>query len=148
MSPHVGKIAILIAFCGGFILFGLISAASSVSDWRNRRHSLTWPGVVGVITKSVRRRANKNLKRLEYKYNVNGKAYAASRAAFMRVPYSTPLHKVYRTGQTVYVRYDPADPARAVLEPGTPFLAILAEALIPILLIGFGVVGLFYGFKR
>ena len=46
------------------------------------------------------------------------------------------------------MRYNPANPAEAVLEPGAPVLGILAEALVALLLFGFGGVGLYYGLIR
>jgi hypothetical protein len=85
---------------------------------------------------------------LEYRYAVAGQEYTGWRAAYVRVPYRRPLYKLYRPGQTVAVRYDPASPAEAVLEPGVPMLGVLAEALVPVLLIGLGGAGLFYGLIR
>ncbi len=144
----MSKTLILFAFCGGFILFGLAAAGSLYVDIRNGGKSLTWPTAEGTITYSARRRGKSTLKRLEYEYAAAGAVHTASRAAFLRTPYVAPTHEVYREGQRVAVRYDPADPARAVLEPGAPLLAILAHALVPVLLIGFGSAGLYYGLRR
>jgi len=144
----MARLIVLLGFCGAFILFGLLSAASSFSDFRSGQQSLLWPTTEGEITRSVRRRGNRKLKSLEYQYTVNATSYVATRVAFMRTPYVKPIYKTYRTGQRVSVHYDPADPGRAVLEPGTPILAVVAEFLVSILLIIIGSAGLFYGFRR
>ena len=135
----MSKTIVLFLFCGALILFGLLTAADLYRDIRLGGASLEWPTAEGEITYSVRRRSKSNLKSLEYSYAV---------AAFLRVPYVAPTHALYRTGQKVDVRFDPADPSRAVLEPGAPALAILAHAILPILLIGFGGAALFYGLRR
>ena len=142
------RIVILLGFCGAFILFGLISAAALVGDLGSARQSLSWPSAEGTITRSVRRRGSRLLKSLEYRYSVSGTTYSATRAAFLRVPYSKPIHETYRTGQRVSVRYDPSEPGRAVLEPGAPILAVIAGSLVPALLIVIGSAGLFYGLRR
>ena len=142
------KTFVLILFCGAFILFGMIGAVSLYSDVRAGAMSLTWPAAEGEITYSVRRRGKSRLKRLEYRYAVDGVEYAGTEAAFLRLPYVAPTHEIYRTGQRVAVRHDPADPARAVLEPGAPALAIALYALVPILLIGFGSASLVLGLRR
>ena len=144
----MAKIIMLTGFCGAFILFGLLSAAASLSDFRSGQQSLSWPSTEGKITRSVRRRGNRKLKSLEYQYTVSATTYIGSRAAFMRTPYVKPVYKTYRTGQRVSVNYDPTDPGQAVLEPGVPILALIAESLVPILLVIAGSAGLFYGFRR
>ncbi len=144
----MARLVVLFGFCGAFILFGLMSAAASLGDFRNGQQSLSWPSTEGEITQSVRRRGSRKLKALEYRYTVNGTAHAGTRVAFMRTPYVKPVYKTYRTGQRVRVHYDPTDPGQAVLEPGTPILAVIAESLVPILLIFGGSAGLFYGFRR
>lgn len=142
------KTLVMWAFCGAFILFGVIAAVDSVRDARKGIRSEIWPIAEGEILRAQKRRGSKNLKRFEYRYVVSGQEYLGTRAAFIRVPYSRPLYRTYRSGQAVDVRYNPADPAEAVLEPGAPFLGLLAEALVPLLLIGFGVAGLYYGAIR
>ena len=144
----MAKLVVLLGFCGAFILFGLLSAAASLSDFRYGQQSLSWPSTEGEITQSVRRRGSRLLKSLEYRYTVGTTTYVGTRAAFMRTPYVKPIHETYRTGQRVGVHYDPTDPGRAVLEPGVPILAVIAESLVPILLIIVGSAGLFYGLRR
>ncbi len=142
------KLIVLLGFCGAFILFGLISAAASLGDFRNGQESLSWPSTEGEVTLSVRRRGKSRLKPLEYRYTVSGTTYLGTRAAYMRTPYVKPIHETYRTGQRVTVYYDPADPERAVLEPGVPLLAAIADSLVPSLLMTVGAAGLIYGFRR
>lgn len=148
MKQRWTKVIILLGFCGGFILFGLLAAGSTVVDLRDAWASQDWPATEGEVTYSTKRRSRKNLKSLEYGYTVNQTAYLATRAAFIRVPYTKPVYRIYHKGQRVDVRYDPADPSRAVLEPGAPVLGIIAEMAVPALLIMFGSAGLFFGFRR
>ncbi len=84
----------------------------------------------------------------EYRYTVDGRAYTNWHAAFVRVPYVNPLHEAYPTGRTVTVHYDPADPERAVIEPGAPVLGVLAEAIVAAVMFGIAGVLVFYGFLR
>lgn len=143
-----GKTAILAAVCGAFVLFGLIAAADSIGDTRRGLQSQAWPTAEGEILRAQKRRGKSRLKRFEYRYTVSGQEYLSSRAAFIRTPYLRPLHRVYSSGQAVDVRYNPDDPAEAVVEPGAPLLGLLAEALVPLLLIGFGGAGFYFGAVR
>ena len=142
------KTVILAGICGAFILFGVIAAVGTAVEMRAGLRSLDWPMAEGEITRSERRRANSRLKRLEYRYAVAGQEYTGWRAAYVRVPYWRPTYKLYRPGRAVAVRYDPENPAEAVLEPGAPVVGVLTDALVPLLLVGFGGIGLFYGLKR
>jgi len=142
------KTAVLAGVCGLLILFGAVAAVNAVIAVRSGFASLGWPEAPGDILRAERRSGVKNLKKFEYSYSVDGRQYTSTRAAFVRVPYLNPLHRTYSAGQRVAVRYDPADPAEAVLEPGAPSLAILAEAVVPVLLVGFGAAGLYYGAAR
>ena len=148
MNPRWTRAIVLIGFCGAFIAFGLIAAVDSYADFSDARHSLEWQTAEGEITYSVRRRSRSKLKTLEYTYRVGQKTYMASRAAFIRVPYSTPVYKTYRKGQKVKVRYDPRNPARAVLEPGAPVLGIIAEFAVSAILILIGAAGLVFGLRK
>ncbi len=144
----MSRIVVLAGIFGAFILFGIFGAAASFGDLRTGLQSVSWPSTEGRIIRSVRRRGNTRLKSVEYEYRVDGVTYAGSRVAFMRIPYSEPPYKTYRTGQAVTVRYDPDDHALAVLEPGAPTLAVISEFFVPSLLIGIGASGLFFGSRR
>lgn len=143
------KHIVLWLFCGAFLLFGAIAAVSAVRDIRTGIESEAWPVAEGTILRAQKRRGKSRLKRFEYSYVVSGETYLSTRAAYLRVPYLRPLHRIYQAGQSVEVRYDPADPTRAVIEPGVPVLGLVAEVLVPMLLIAIGGAGLYYGaFRR
>jgi hypothetical protein len=143
------KNPILWLICGAFILFGAIAGVSTVHDVRKGLQSEAWPIAEGTVLRAQKRRGRSKLKRFEYEYSVSGETYLSTRAAFVRVPYMRPLHRTYQAGQSVDVRYDPADPSQAVIEPGVPVLGLFAEALVPLLLIAMGGAGLYYGaFRR
>lgn len=143
-SPAV-QTAIVIGFFGLFLGFGVLAAVDLVLEVRRGLAARDWPVAEGTVVLATSRAPNSSLKRLEYAYAVDGTEYSSTKAAFVRVPYTNPLHEVYERGQAVAVRYDPDDPARAVLEPGAPALGVLAEAVVPLVMLSLGGAGLFYG---
>ncbi len=139
---------VLILICGAFLAFGGIAAVSSYKDIQAGLASKIWPTAEGEILKAQRHRGkSKNKKRFEYRYAVDGTEHSSTRAAFVRPPYIDPLYKKYSSGQAVQVHYDPADPARSVVEPGAPIFGALAEAITPLIMFGLGVAGLFFGLR-
>lgn len=139
---------VLLALCGAFILLGLLAAVDTTSEVRDGLAARAWPAVEGEVVLSRRHQGRTRLKDFEYRYSVAGQDYTGWRAAFVRVPYVNPLHEAYPAGSRVTVRYHPADPARAVIEPGAPALGVLAEAIVPAVMLGIGGVLVFYGFVR
>ena len=139
---------VLGAFCGAFILLGLLAAADTAGEVRDGLAAAGWPTVEGEVVLSRRHQGRTRLRDFEYRYTVDGEDYASSRSAFVRVPYVDPLHAAYPAGSRVTVHYDPGEPARAVIEPGAPLLGILAEALVSVVMLGIGGVLVFYGFLR
>lgn len=142
-----GKI-VLAGICGLFLAFGVAAALALVARTSSGLSSLEWPSVEGQIVLAKRHQGRSRLKRFEYRYLVDRVAYTGGRAAFVRVPYVDPLYRKYRSGMPVRVYYDPDDPKRSVVEPGAPLAGVLAEALVPLVMIGLGVAGLFYGFRQ
>ena len=140
--------AVLAAICGLFLAFGVAAALALATRTSHGLASLEWPSVKGEIVLAMRHTGRNNLKRFEYRYSVGRAAYTGGRAAFVRVPYVDPLYRKYRSGMPVRVYYDPGDPARSVVEPGAPLAGVLAEAIVPLVMLGLGAAGLFYGFRR
>ena len=99
--------------------------------------SRAWPAVRGTVTRRWGRTG------IEYAYDVGGRRFAASRVRFALAP---PIDVAFTTrkcllmpravgacryerNDAVAVHYDPADPRRAVLEPGVPLRLIAWLAL-------------------
>ena len=139
---------VLAALCAAFGLLGLLAAVDTVGEVRNGLAARGWPTVEGEVILSRRHAGRTRLKDFEYGYSVAGQDYTSSRAAFLRVPYVDPLHETYPSGRRVTVHYDPEDPSRAVIETGAPALAVLAEAVMPAVMLGIAGVLVFYGFIR
>ena len=139
---------VLGAFCGAFLLLGLLAAIDTVGDVHSALAAESWPTVEGQVVLSRRHQGRTRLRDFEYRYTVDGTEYASHRAAFVRVPYVDPLHAAYPSGSRVTVHYDPGDPARAVIEPGAPLLGIFAESVVALVMLGIGGVLAFYGFLR
>lgn len=95
---------------------------------RNARASAGWPVVQGVITESEIEFSTDEdgdtwTPRVAYTYMVNGLSYENYTIKFGETSYGSErtaleVQARYPIGQTVDVYYDPADPDRAVLEPG------------------------------
>lgn len=141
---------VLVIICGLFLSFGILTAVTTLDEVHTGLASRDWPTVDGKILLAQRHRGRKsrNIKRFEYRYAVDGTEHISTRAAFIRVPYIDPLHRKYRSGQAIKVHYDPSDPTRSVIEPGAPVLGVLAKALVPLVMAGLGVAGLFFGLKQ
>lgn len=139
---------VLAALCGAFALLGLLAALDTVGEVRAGLAARAWPTGEGEVVVSRRHQGRTRLGDFEYRYSVAGQDYASWRAAYLRVPYVNPLHETYPSGSTVTVHYDPEDPARAVIETGAPLLAVFAEAVMPVVMLGIAGVLVFYGFIR
>ena len=100
--------------------FLFISARKKITA---ARASVTWPSVPGVITASVRgRRMLRQQPQIAYSYAVNGQPLIGNKTTFSGavLPKETDAYLArYPVGQPVNVFYSPANPAEAVLEPGS-----------------------------
>lgn len=112
-------------------VFFLVGAGLTWWGWtivRNARASASWPTVQGMITEtdlefSTDEDGDTWTPRVAYTYLVNGISYENFTIKFGETSYgseSTAREVLvrYPVGQAVTVYYDPADPDRAVLEPG------------------------------
>lgn len=93
-----------------------------------------WPKVRGqIIESSFDTGPSAGLPKVEYAYTIGGATYHASAVAFGLPPDRAALHTAtrYRSGDAVWVFYDPAAPVRAVLHPGGSALRkLLAEPIV------------------
>ena len=101
--------------------------------------SRNWPIAPGIITESsmqsnyspTGRRGRSRSARITYRYPVNGKFYNNDVISYGKDFFENDYTqlRLYSQGSRVEVRYDPGNPARAVLDPGAglvPVLAVLA----------------------
>lgn len=107
----------------GVLLFGaLLSAILPI--WRGQalaRASETWPKVRGQIIESNAGESSlRLLPKIEYEYTVGTAKFHASAIAygFPADAHSSLVKLRVRSGDVVWVYYDPQNPARAVLLPG------------------------------
>ena len=114
------------------LVFGLYMAVQG-------ERSRNWPTAPGIITESEvqssrsltgRRRRFRSV-HITYRYPVNGTFYTNDVISYGKDFFENEYTQVrlYSQGSRVEVRYDPGNPARAVLDPGAglvPVLALLA----------------------
>lgn len=143
MLVHFGAQAAFLA-CG-LTALGLIIIATGVVGALPGRGSLKWPSTEGEILSSevaFDPMSGRERAQLRYRYTVDGKSYTGSRVTFNGDTLFSAgsgearAAEVQRSpaGQAVRVYYDPADPARSVLVPGSG-----PQSMIPI-----GIGGLFF----
>ena len=133
------------AFAAIGVLFLTLSALDFVSAILSSR----WPTVRGRITESTFLETGDGegmsfRAAIAYAYTVDGVFHTAKRVRFgdrVELPFPrTPARMVdaYPLGREVDVRYNPNDPAEAVLEPG-PSLFIVGGIVLGVVFIGAGV---------
>jgi hypothetical protein len=109
-----------IAFAIGLVVY--------VTQFRLGLHadaSKKWPTASGTVTASALEPLPQNKRRyraaVEYRYRVDGKEYQANRVFWGgnegRQNHMTSVVAAYPVGGRVQVRYDPRNPAEAVLDP-------------------------------
>ncbi|PYE53165.1 DUF3592 domain-containing protein [Deinococcus yavapaiensis] len=111
--------------------------------------SLAWPTTSGTVTDSrvawsLSDGKTRYSARVEYVYTVAGRTYRSSqrtyRSSESSEAYARDIVARLPKGRRVSVHFDPAAPARAVLEPGTDVFVLGALAVsVVVLLIGAGV---------
>jgi len=98
--------------------------------------SRTWPTAPGIVTESevqsnsnvAGRRNRSRWARIVYRYPVNGTFYTNDLVSYGKGLFENEYTQVrlYAQGSRVEVRYDPGNPARAVLDPGAGLASLLA----------------------
>jgi hypothetical protein len=103
-------------------LAGLALFASAALRIERAKESANWPKVHGKIVSTTkiepgprRRRSVRTTTDVVYGYEVDGKAYRSNQIRFVL---SEDAELLYTEGMDVFVHYDPANPANAVLLPG------------------------------
>lgn len=143
----VPMILALLALAVGVVLFIVATVfGSAASAWVSvARASHTWPTVQGRVVRSEIR-PNRPANGLpgyralvRYEYTVDGEDYEGHEVASGDFPYrsarsATRRIQPYALGSTVVVRYFPAEPELAVLEPGISagvlYLPVAASVLL------------------
>lgn len=105
----------------GFILIGMIIVIIGALALAPALNSQRWPSTEGEILDAAERPASP----LRYRYTVRGQRYTGERVSFHRRQPAAALSQHYPPGKSVPVYYDPSDPGRAVLEPGSDLPAYL-----------------------
>lgn len=113
-DPPPGAFVALVA--GALLVLG--TARTVLAGWRAR----AWPRAQGVV---VEARALGG----PYLYTLCRYAAGGAEHTLDAVQYGVPRFSRLREGEPVAIRYDPADPARAVVQPGGGPTAATALAL-------------------
>ncbi|HTY98378.1 MAG TPA: DUF3592 domain-containing protein [Rhodocyclaceae bacterium] len=128
-----------------FVVGGIFSIAPAVKTIQLARASLAWPTAPGRVTVAEVRedydsRGRYCTPRIAFEYQVDGRSYESDSLLVGTtpsgsMPYARSVTEKYPVGAAVRVAYNPADPQRAVLEPGpraedylAPFAAVLLIA--------------------
>jgi hypothetical protein len=111
------------------LVFGLYMAVQG-------ERSRNWPTAPGIVTESYMqsnrsltdRRQRSSSARITYRYPVNGTFYTNDVISYGKGLFDNEYTqvRVYAQGSRVEVRYDPGNPARAVLDPGAGLVTVLA----------------------
>jgi len=126
-----------------WIVLTIAALAGALITYQQGARTRSWESVEGeVLATAVETResveaAHHYEPMVSYRYTVDGQEYLANEIVQFDVSYSArseaeEVTADYRSGSSVTVYYDPADPASALLEPGV-------QPMVPI---GFGVAAL------
>jgi hypothetical protein len=117
-----------------FIAIGLVVITYAVRTAAKSRDSLSWPSIEGEIAHSAvlyrtATTANDDVQSsykadISYRYKVRGANYSSSKVSLLdfatsRAGRAQDIVQQYPDKSRVQVYYNPADPADAVLEPGS-----------------------------
>jgi hypothetical protein len=130
-----------------FLAVGVAITAIGVHRLRIARASADWPSVTGtILTSEVEsrhrsadatgtrlERGYEYLPRVKYQYRVDGAVHRSTRITFDDLRFDSAIAAQavadrYAPGSEVPVHYDPAQPDRAILEPGLAWTAYLLPA--------------------
>ena len=160
-------------FCAGLLIGGGLVAAGGIADVLDGIQSRSWTATDGTITLSkmesgtARRRRSFRRRtyyspQIQYRYRAGDRELLGERISADNVRFlgmktidssrtdAAEVEQIvsrYPVGSTARVYYDPDDPTRALLEPGTTSGAMLRAAAGSLLFLG-GVVLLIYKLRR
>ena len=138
VTPRM-KFFITVVFPGIFVAVGVLLLVTGYRDIDEARASADWPNVQGTIVSSAvdSRRSSTSQGRpkttfhaaVRYEYVVDGANLVGERVAIgddsaRSSSGAREVVDLYPAGSNVAVSYDPANPARSVLEPGVHGRAI------------------------
>ncbi len=142
-KPTLGGRLVLSAFMAILIYSGVVMMAGTVRELMESRDAMAWPTASGKVIRSemkthsvkVRRRTDMGLRRtstedsyearIEYEFQIDGVTHTGNRrnailgGDLADKPHVEQTLKKYPVGQSVTVSYNPADPSKCVLEPGS-----------------------------
>ena len=104
----------------GAVLFGVFMIVWGVYARQQAMRSRFWPTVPGVVTewRHSDSRGRTSTPSIRYRYRVQSQSYTGALISYDRFWPDEDRVSTYPEGLQVDVHYDPADPAKAVLEPG------------------------------
>ncbi|HYC13340.1 MAG TPA: DUF3592 domain-containing protein [Stellaceae bacterium] len=139
-----------------FTAFGVLALPIGIYGRKRAKREQAWPTVKAVVRSATiapvsAEQRRRFLPKLTYEYTVAGKAYTGDRLGVVRYSdFSESYARDYiakrAVGSEIAVNYDPADPSRSVLEPGSggcgPLLFCLVGVVFLAAGIGFMVAGI------
>jgi len=149
LSPSASRrlVRIRVIMALGFMVLGIFVGIRNSSDYIVGTRTTGWTETTGIIESSSVRvyqghGGSRTNPAIGYRWEVDGVMYRGNRVAYANVwtAVNNDAREFildYPEGSTVPVHYDPSDPARAVLVPGSHVRALIWSALgIPIFLLG------------
>ncbi|HTS93770.1 MAG TPA: DUF3592 domain-containing protein [Stellaceae bacterium] len=138
-----------------FTAFGILALPIGIYGRRRAKREQTWPKVKAVVRSAAiapvsAEQRHRYVPKLTYEYTVAGKTFRGDRLGVsgysdFSESYARDYIAKRAVGSEIEVNYDPADPARSVLEPGAggcgPLLFCLVGVVFLAVGIGFMVAG-------
>jgi len=124
-----------------FILVSFLAMLYGIKEAYNAYISTKWPSVVGTIECSWTT-VQPTKPKITYRYSVKGNEFTGNKIAFRDVVGTIEAKRamhLYPVGKTVKVYYDPKDPYKSILEPGTN--GVWVWLTIPEVFLFIGIVG-------
>jgi hypothetical protein len=112
-------------FAAFLLLTGIVTCVLFLPSYFEAQSSLNWPSVMGMLDRAEPWGDNGYIvPMIRYSYSVDGRSYSGRRIETTDIWSKGPTGASEALsglveGEPIRVYYDPADPARAVLKPGT-----------------------------
>ncbi|HVM81103.1 MAG TPA: DUF3592 domain-containing protein [Stellaceae bacterium] len=146
----------MVSFLGSaFTVVGLIALPIGIYGRRRARREQAWPTVkatvrTAAIASAPGSEGRRFIPKLTYEYTVAGKTYAGDRVGYTQYrdfseAYARDYLAKHAVGSAVEVHYDPADPARSILEPGAGGCGPLLFSLVGVVFLAAGIAMLIAG---
>lgn len=143
----VGAYVVGAAFVMLMVLAGAATGGMALRDLGKGLSSADWPTVKGTVTESRTRRAQGRRRTvIRYEYVADMVREEGHRIGFFHGIWGprSPRSNVerYPVASEVTVRYDPAATAEAILEPGVWWLGFILNAMVSVIMLFLGFLGL------